>query len=168
MIEVDQPAAIALVGVAATAAVGWGAVLSVRSATRGPAWALAHLTAAGPWMVLALIVGAAVTVGVRPPWAGLGVTYVVGVVWWLTTMLRRSLIRLEAAGGFGDVPLARRVAILRRARRLLGLGGAALVVVAVATGDPTGVTGIFALVLAAVLVGTAALIRIPPTDDPGR
>ena len=161
MIEVDQPAAIALVGVAATLAVGWGAFLSVRSATRGPAWALAHLSASGPWLVAGLIAGAAITVAVRPPWAGLAVTYVVGVVWWLSAMLKRNLIRVEEAGGFGEVPVARRAAILRRARRLLVFGGLALVGIALATGDLGGVTSLFALVLAVALLAAAAFIRIP-------
>ncbi len=161
MIQVDQPAAIAIVAVAATVAVGWGAFLSVRSATRGPGWALAHLDASGRWLMGGLAVGAVITLVVRPPWAGLAVTYIVGVVWWLSTMLRRNLIRVEAAGGFGEVPVDRRAAILRRARRLLVFGGLALVAIALATGDLTGVTGLFALALAVALLGAAALLRIP-------
>ncbi|GEM_PF-3228676 len=164
MIQVGQAGAIALVGAAALVAVGWGAFLSVRSAVRGPAWALDHLTGAGRWMLVGLVVGGAVTVLVRPPWAGLAVTYVVGVVWWLTSMLRRNLIRVEAAGGFGEVSPTRRAQILRRARRLLGMGAGALVAIAVLTGDLTGVTAVFALGLAGVLTVAAVGLRIP--DDP--
>ncbi len=161
MIELGRTGAVALVGLATAVAVGWGAYLSVRSATRGPAWALAHLGGAGRWLLAGLVAGLAATVLVRPPWAGLAVSYISGVVWWLSSMLRRNLARLEAAGGFGEVPAARRAEILRRVRRLLGGGAAALVAIAVASG---GAVGVVALGLGAVLAVAAVALRIP--DDP--
>ena len=159
MIEIGQDGAILIAGLAAVAAVAWGANLSVRSAVRGPAWALSHLSGAMRYLVGGFAVGAAITILIRPPWAGLAVTYVAAMVWFLATMLRRNLIRVEAAGGFVEVPAERRAQIVTKARRFLYLGAALLAAVGLAAGAQSGAAGWVTLVMAVVLAGTAWGLR---------
>jgi len=159
LIEVGQDGALIVAGMAAVAAVAWGANLSVRSATRGPAWALGHLSEAMRYLVGGFLVGAVVTFLIRPPWAGLAVTYVAAMVWFLATMLRRNLIRVEAAGGFVDVPAERRAQIVTTARRFLYLGALLLGAAGLAAGTQSGPAAWVTLAMALVLAGTAWGLR---------
>ncbi len=159
MIDLGQDGAIIIAGLAAVAAVAWGANLSVRSAVRGPAWALAHLSGANRYLVGGFLVGAAVTFLVRPPWAGLAVTYVAAMVWFLAAMLRRNLIRVDAAGGFVEVAAERRAEIVGKARRFLNLGAAVLAVAGLVAGLDSGPAAWVTLAMAVVLAGTALGLR---------
>ncbi len=141
-------------GVIAVSAVGWGAVLSVRSAVRGPEWALSHVRAVRR-MLLVVAAGLAVVFLVDPVWAGLAVVYVTALVWWLSGALRRNLERVEATGGFVEIPAESRRRIVRRSRGFLVAAGVllfAIAAVAVESGATAVVIGAFGL----VLLGTAA------------
>lgn len=159
MIELGQDAAVLVVGLWAVAAVGWSSYVSVRSAAAGPAWALAHLARLRPvWIALAAV-GLAALVAFSPIWTGMGILYVLAAVVFLSSTLRKSLMRLEALEGFDELPLERRMRIVGRARRLLlilglvlaGLGGWALAVSA-------GSVAWIVVALGATLVGTAGLL----------
>lgn len=159
MIRLTPAATIAVVSLAALLVVGWGASVSVRSATRGPAWALQHLRHSSAVVTAGLVLGVVVLAAVRPVWVGLTVFYMAAMAWWLTTSLRRNLERVEASG-FDEVPTERRRELVARARRWM-VGGAA-VIGAVAVFDLAGggtAAWPFTLALAAVLALSAALLR---------
>jgi hypothetical protein len=123
VIELQPEAATMVVGVAAILVSAWGAALSIRSAARGPRWALGHISSIRPVIVGGLGFGLVLLVAVRPAWAGLAVMYVAATALLLSVMLRRGLTRLDALGGLDDLPIERRRAIVQRARRLiLGAG----------------------------------------------
>jgi hypothetical protein len=151
VIELSGPAATALVGVVALAAVVWGASFSLRSALHGPGWALDHLTPVSRVLAVVAAGSVATTLIVRPVWAGLGALYVVGAVWFLVASLRRSMVRWRDLGGFEEIGPERRAAVLGRARALswVGAGGMALLAAVL---WPAGVVYAFpALVAGAVL-----------------
>lgn len=166
MLEVGSEGAVLLVGVAAVLAVGWGALLSVRSAVRGPAWALSHLESANRIVPLALLVGTVGVFAVRPLWVGFAWLYIGGLVWWLSGLLRRNLIRLDAAGALAEVPAEARVRIVRRARTMLLIGGGLLLAIGLAAFSQ-GATAWVTAALGAVLLVTAGVIRTDGSAGPG-
>lgn len=159
MIELGQDAAVLVVGLAAVAAVGWSSYVSVRSAAAGPAWALAHLARLRPvWIVLA-VAGLVSLVAVTPVWAGMGILYILAAVVFLSSTLRKSLMRLEALDGFDELPLERRMRIVGRARRLLLILGLVLAILGGwALTASAGTVALIVLALGATLMGTAALL----------
>jgi hypothetical protein len=165
VLEIGSEGATLLVGVAAVLAVGWGALLSVRSAVRGPAWALGHLSQASRVVPIALLVGTVAVFLVRPLWVGFAWLYIGGLVWWLSGLLRRNLVRLEAAGAFAEVPFEARVRIVRRARTMLLIGGGLLLALGLAAFSQ-GATAWVTAVLGAVLLLTAGAIRAEDRTGP--
>jgi hypothetical protein len=73
-----------------------------------------------------VILGLVLTAVVSPLWVGLAVLYVALTVLLLSSMLRRSLTRLEEAGGLDDLPIERRTEIVRRARAMILVSGLVL------------------------------------------
>jgi len=152
--SVADSTGLALIGLGAFGAVAWGALLSVRSARRGPAWALAHVRRAGPLFAGLAVAGLTVTLVLRPRWVGASLTYTAVVVWVLAVALRRSLARVEREVGFGQVPAERRGWLLERARWVFFAGGAVLAVTAVLA-DGTARWGGIGLAGLLVLTGWA-------------
>ncbi|HSJ29041.1 MAG TPA: hypothetical protein VLB67_12600 [Acidimicrobiia bacterium] len=123
MIQLGQEAALLVIGIAVTVVAAWGSSVSIRSAARGPRWALDHLASVRPWVVGGVLIGLVLAAAVRPLWVGLVVLYVALTVVFLAAMLRRALVRLEEAGGLDDLPIERRREIVARARRTIGIAG---------------------------------------------
>ncbi|HEY5652236.1 MAG TPA: hypothetical protein VIW46_12365, partial [Acidimicrobiia bacterium] len=123
MIDVSAEVAIAVVGLVAVVAVGWGANLSVRSATNGPEWALEHLSGLRRVWPALIGVGVVSTALLSPIWLGLALVYIVAAVWFLSASLLRNLHRLQNLDGFADIGVERRTMIVARARRYLVAGG---------------------------------------------
>ena len=126
MIDFGAEGALAVVGAAVVVVVAWGASVSIRSAARGPRWALAHLATIRPAVFGGVLMGLALTVLARPLWAGLAVLYVALTVLLLSAMLRRTLLRLDEAGGLEALSLERRRQIVQRARKLILIAGVVL------------------------------------------
>ncbi len=126
MFELSPDAALFVLGLAVVVVVAWGASISVRSASRGPRWALDHLAMVRPAIFGGVFLGLALTAAVRPLWVGLAVLYVALTVLLLSSMLRRSLTRLEVAGGLEELPLERRQEIVRKARAMILISGLVL------------------------------------------
>jgi hypothetical protein len=126
MFELGQDAGLLVLGMAVIVVVAWGASISVRSASRGPRWALDHLATVRPAIFGGVILGLVLTAVVSPLWVGLAVLYVALTVLLLSSMLRRSLTRLEEAGGLDDLPIERRTEIVRRARAMILVSGLVL------------------------------------------
>ncbi len=166
MLSVGSEGAVVLVGAAAILAVGWGALLSVRSAVRGPAWALGHLTAASRVVPLSLLLGSIAVFLVRPLWVGFAWMYIGGLVWWLSGLLRRNLVRLQEMGGFAEVPVEARIRIVRRARTMLLVGGVVLLGIGAAAYQQ-GATAWVTAALGAVLLLTAGIIRADESGAAG-
>lgn len=165
MIALGTETALLVVGVAVTIVVAWGSSVSIRSAARGPRWALDHVASVRPFIVGGVATGLFLTVVIRPLWVGLAVLYVALTVVLLAAMLRRALLRLEAAGGLEELPLARRQHIVRRARSLIL--GAGLVLAAVGVGGTlagAGAVGWIPAVLGVTLIGTA--VSLSAEDGP--
>lgn len=167
MITLAPDAGLLVVGAFVVGAAGWGSLVSIRSAARGPAWALEHLRAVRPVVVGSTLAGLALSVLVRPVWVGLSALYVAVAVGALTVMLRRTLQRLEQAGGMEPLSYERRRAIVSRARRLLIVSGATLVVIGVAGAVAGSAVGWVTLSLGATLVATAALLSADERADEG-
>lgn len=157
LVAVGQEGAVLLVGAAAVAALGWGAILSVRSAVRGPEWALEHVRTVRRLLPIVIAAGVGVVFVVSPVWAGLAVLYVTALVWWLSGSLRRNLERIDAEGGFAPIPAESRTRIVRRARGLLVVAGILLLAIA-AAGVGSGMTAVVTAVLGLVLVGAAGVL----------
>ena len=156
MIAVGPDAALMIVGMAATVVVAWGSSISIRSAARGPRWALGHLATVRPFVLGGVVAGLVLTLVVRPLWVGLAVLYVALTVLLLAAMLRRALVRLDEAGGLDDLPIERRRLIVRRSRTLILVTG--VVLAAVGTGGVVGGAGAVAWIpamLGVTLVVTA-------------
>lgn len=163
LVTIGQEGAVLLVGVIAVSAVGWGAVLSVRSAIRGPAWALSHVRAVRRMLPLVVAAGLAVVFLVDPVWAGLAVVYVTALVWWLSGALRRNLERVEATGGFVEIPAESRRRIVRRSRGFLAAAGVLLFAIA-AVAVESGATAVVVGALGLVLLGTAGVLGRERSD----
>jgi hypothetical protein len=157
LVAVGQEGAVLLVGFVAVAAVAWGAVLSVRSAVRGPEWALDHMRTVRRFLPILIAAGIAVVFLVSPVWAGLAVVYVTALVWWLSGSLRRNLERIEGEGGFAPIPPESRHRIVRRARGLLVVAGILLLAIA-AVGIGSGMTALVTASLGLVLMAAAGLL----------
>ena len=132
MIELGPEAGLVIVGLAVTVVAAWGSWMSIRSAARGPRWALAHLATVRPFGLAGVVAGLVLSVAISPLWAGLAVLYVAVTVLALSAMLRRALVRLDTAGGLDELPLDSRRQIVRRARLLIL--GAGVVLAAVGAG----------------------------------
>jgi hypothetical protein len=157
MIGVSADVAIAVAGLVAVVAVGWGANLSVRSATNGPEWALEHLSGLrGLWPVL-IGLGVVSMVMFSPIWLGLALSYIVATVWFLSASLLRNLHRIQNLDGFVDIGVDRRTRIVSRARRYLIAGGVFMGGLG-ALGVGVGFIGWIAILMGLVLVGTALLL----------
>ena len=160
MIALSNDAAIVVAGFVVILAVGWGANMSVRSAANGPQWAMDHLSGLRRLWPGLIGLGVVAMVVFSPIWLGLSVVYVVASVWFLSATLLRNLHRLHTLEGFVDIGIERRTEILSRARRYLIGGGVALGLLGAAT-LTYGVVGWVAILLGAVLVGTALLLTAP-------
>lgn len=159
MIELSANGSILAVGLAAVAAVGWASYVSVRSASAGPAWALAHLARTRPVLIAVAVIGSAALVAVDPIWVGVGVLYVVAAVGFLVAMLRRTLARLQAVGGFDEIPMHHRVRIVSRATTALAVLGLALAVVGgVGAAMTAGAIAWVVLALGVTLLAAAMLL----------
>lgn len=160
MIDVSAEVAIAVVGLVAVVAVGWGANLSVRSATNGPEWALEHLSGLRRVWPALIGVGVVSTALLSPIWLGLALVYIVAAVWFLSASLLRNLHRLQNLDGFADIGVERRTMIVARARRYLVAGGVLMGLLG-AFSVGYGVIGWIAILMGLVLVGTALLLGTP-------
>jgi hypothetical protein len=151
VIQLSDGEATAAIGGVALVVAAWAGWYSVGSATRGPAWALAHLRTAVPvfgWALLPMLVAALL---IRPVWAGVGALYVLGMARWLVGSQRRSLLLVEREIGFEAIdPIARR-RTLRRARIAAGVGAVVLAALGVIDLVVRGWPGLFALSLGVVL-----------------
>ncbi|MEX1003795.1 MAG: hypothetical protein WD990_04525 [Acidimicrobiia bacterium] len=154
MISVGPDTALVIVGIAVAVVVAWGSSISIRSAARGPRWALAHLATVRPVVLGGVAAGLLLTFLVRPLWVGLAVLYVAMTVLLLAAMLRRALVKLEDAGGFDDLPLERRRHIVRRARTLILIAG--VVLAAIGTGGSVAGAGAVAWIPA--ILGIALVV----------
>lgn len=155
-----------VVGIAVTAVAAWGSSISVRSAARGPRWALDHLARVRPFVLGGVLIGLALTVLARPVWAGLAVLYVAMTVLLLATMLKRALLRLQESGGLEDLPIERRREIVVRARRLILAAGVLLAAIgagAVAAG--AGAVGWIPGLLGLTLIVTAVALSAEVSDS---
>lgn len=165
MIELGSQAAAVVVGVAVIAVAAWGSSISVRSAARGPRWALEHLATVRRFVTGGMLAGVLLTVAVRPVWTGLAVLYVALTVLLLATMLRRALTRLEDSGGLDQLPLERRTEIVARARRLILVAGGLLAVIGVgAIAAGAGVLGWILAGLGVTLIVTAVMLTADTPD----
>lgn len=163
MFTLGVDAAILVIGVFVLVAVWWGANLSVRSAASGPGWAMEHLDRVRRLWPPLLLASVVIVGLVRPFWVGAAALYIVAVMWFLSAMLLRNLHRIEVLDGFVEIPVDRRLAILRRSRRFLFAGGLVLAVLgglSYAAGPVAWVT----LAIGAVLVGTAARLTGAPEN----
>ena len=160
MIGLSPDAAIAVAGLVAVVAVGWGANLSVRSATSGPEWALEHLSGLRRLWPGLIGLGLVAAVVFSPIWLGLSLVYIVATVWFLSASLLRNLHRLQTLDGFVDIGAERRTQIISRARRYL-IGGGVLMGVLGAISVGFGAIGWIAVLMGLVLVGTALLLDAP-------
>ena len=155
MVSVADSTAVTMVMAGVFLAAGWGAYLSLGSASRGPLWALRHLQVAVPTWAGLLGLMVLVTVVVRPRWAGIGLSYVVLIAWVIAFSLRRSLQRWESHGGLGEIEPERRVAVLRSSRAALLGGGAVMAAISLLA---TGAARWGGVALGSVLAGTGALV----------
>jgi hypothetical protein len=160
VIAVTADIAIAVAGLVAVVAVGWGANLSVRSATRGPEWALQHLSRLRRVWPALIGVGVVSLVMFRPIWVGLSLIYIVATVWFLSASLLRNLRRIQDLDGFVDIGDERRARIVSKARRYLIAGGV-LIGLLGAISIGFGVIGWVAILMGLVLVGTALRLGAP-------
>ena len=160
MIALSNDAAIVVVGFVVILAVGWGANMSVRSAAIGPQWAMEHLNGLRRIWPGLIGLGVAAMAVFSPIWLGLAVIYVVASVWFLSATPLRNLHRLHTLEGFVDIGIERRTEILAKARRYLIGGGVALGLLGAAS-LAYGIVGWVAILLGAVLVGTALLLTAP-------
>lgn len=157
MIGVSADVAIVIAGLVAVVAVGWGANLSVRSATHGPEWALEHLSGLRRLWPPLVGLGVVAAVAFSPIWLGLALIYIVATVWFLSASLLRNLHRMQNLDGFVDIGVERRAEIVSKARRYLITGGVVMGLLgALAVGF--GVIGWIAILMGLVLVGTALLL----------
>ena len=151
MIGLDQAVATAVLGAVAVAVAIWGVWLSVGSSRQGPAWALSQL---GRWRraaPLLLIGGGLATLVFEPFWMGIGVVYIAAVAWWLTSSVRRSLLRtLEVFGDLGDGTPPSAASASAYSRILLG-GAGVLALFSVWDVVNRGWPGVFGVVLAVCL-----------------
>ena len=131
MVVVGPDAALVIVGIAVTIVVAWGSSISIRSAARGPRWALGHLATVRPYVLGGVAAGLVLAFVVRPLWVGLAVLYVALTVLLLAATLRRALVKLEDAGGLDDLPIERRRHIVRRARSLILIAGVVLAAIGI-------------------------------------
>ena len=134
--------------------------MSVRSAANGPQWAMDHLSGLRRLWPGLIGLGVMAMVVFSPIWLGLAVIYVVASIWFLSATLLRNLHRLHTLEGFVDIGIERRTEILGRARRYLIGGGIALGLLGAAS-LTYGIVGWVAILLGAVLVGTALLLTAP-------
>ncbi|MEX2280374.1 MAG: hypothetical protein WEA76_09850 [Acidimicrobiia bacterium] len=156
MIELGPDFALVIVGVAVSVVAAWGSSISIRSAARGPRWALDHLARIRPFLFGGVVAGVFLTIVVRPLWAGLATLYVALTMLFLAAMLRRTLLRLDDAGGLGELPIERRRKIVQRARTLILVAGVVLAAIGVGgTMAGAGPVGWMPAVLGATLVVTA-------------
>jgi hypothetical protein len=166
VIVVGPDAALVIVGIAVTIVVAWGSSISIRSAARGPRWALDHLATVRPVVMSGVVAGLVLTVLVRPLWAGLAVLYVALTVLLLAAMLRRALVKLEEAGGLEELPLDQRRHIVQRARTLILIAG--VVLAAIGTGGSVAGAGAVAwipAILGITLVVTALSLSAERRTD---
>jgi hypothetical protein len=154
VIVVGPDAALVIVGLAVTVVVAWGSSISIRSAARGPRWALEHLASVRPVVLGGIAAGLVLTFLVRPLWVGLAVLYVALTVLLLAATLRRALLRLEEAGGLDELPIERRRQIVRRARTLILAAG----VVLAAIGVGGSVAGAGAVAWVPAILGVALVV----------
>lgn len=167
MIELGSETALVVVGIAVITVTAWGSSISVRSAARGPRWALDHLARVRPFVFAGVASGLILTVVARPIWAGLAVLYVALTVLLLATMLKRALFRLEESGGLEDLPIERRREIVSRARRLILVAGVLLAVVGIGSGlTGAGAVGWIPGVLGLTLVVTAVTLSVEVPESP--
>lgn len=167
MIELGSEAALVVVGIAVTAVASWGSWISVRSAARGPRWALDHLARVRPLVLGGVVLGLILTFVARPVWAGLAVLYVTLTVLLLATMLKRALLRLEASGGLEELPIERRREIVARARRLILVAGILLAAIGAGAGAAgAGAVGWIPAVLGVTLIVTAVALSAEVSDSP--
>lgn len=149
-------AATAVIGAVAVLVAGWGAWYSSASSRQGPTWARQHLERLrlAPWLLG--LTGIGVVLAVEPLWVGLAVVYMAVVAGVLMWQVRRRLVAVELAYGpyDDDLPSQPR----QVATYLLG-GGIVLAVVGVADLAVRGWSGVFALVLAAILAGAGLAVR---------
>jgi hypothetical protein len=157
VIGVSADVAIAVAGLMAVVAVGWGANLSVRSATNGPEWALEHLSRLRRLWPALVGVGVVSIALFSPIWLGLSLIYIVATVWFLSASLLRNLHRIQNLDGFVDIGVDRRSMIVSRARRYL-VGGGVLIGLLGAISVGFGVIGWVAILMGLVLVGTALML----------
>ena len=156
MISIGADAALFIVGVAVTVVAAWGSSISIRSASRGPRWALEHLAAIRPYVFGAVVVGLLLTIAVSPLWTGLAVLYVTLTVLLMAAMLRRALVRLEEAGGLDELPVERRRQIVQRSRTVILIAGAVLTAIGLGLSSAgVGPIGWIPTVLGITLVVTA-------------
>jgi len=149
--------AIAVAGLVAVIAVGWGANLSVRSATNGPAWALEHLSGLRRLWPVLIGLGIVSLALFSPVWLGLALIYIVATVWFLSASLLRNLHRIQNLDGFVDIGSERRSEIVSKARRYLIAGGVLMGALGVAA-LAYGIIGWVAILMGVVLVATALLL----------
>lgn len=163
MIEIGSDAALLVLGAAISTVAAWGSSISIRSASRGPRWALDHLGSIRPLVLGGVLVGIVLTLLVRPVWTGLAVSYVAITVLLLAALLRRALTRLDEHGGLEELPIERRRQIVARARRMIL--GAGVILAAIGVGGVAagvGAVGWIPLVLGATLVITALVLSADP------
>lgn len=167
MIDLGSEAALVVVGIAVIAVAAWGSSISVRSAARGPRWALDHLARVRPFVLGGIFIGLGLTVAARPVWAGLAVLYVALTVLLLVTMLKRALLRLEETGGLDELPLDRRREIVVRARRMILVAGILLAAIGAGAGAAgAGAVGWIPAVLGVTLIITAVALSTEVSDSP--
>lgn len=167
MIELGSEAALIVVGIAVTVVTAWGSSISVRSAARGPRWALGHLARVRPLVLGGVGTGLILTILARPVWAGLAVLYVALTVLLLSTMLKRALLRLEESGGLEELPIERRREIVSRARRLIMVAGVLLAVIGIGSGVAgAGAVGWIPGLLGVTLFVTGVALSAEVSDSP--
>lgn len=159
MIGLSDGQAASVVGVAVLLAVGWGASLSLRSATRGPGWALHHLRATRPYLLGAGVGGLALPFVARPRWMGAGMLYVVVSVALASVLVHRALSRVEAAGGLDHVPLERRAGVLAGTARWMIAGGALLMALSAIDAVGRGWEAVIGLLVGGALTATGVAVR---------
>lgn len=168
MIELSTGQGLAVAAAIPVLVIGWAMLFSVEAARRGPDWALGHLRRASSIALIALVLGLAEAVIMRPIWVGLATVYPVAVAWFLVSGRRRQLAIIEREMGFGDIDEEMRKRILSKLRT--GLIVVASFAFAIGTvlagiGVPQGwiVVGLAPIALIAILRSrSVALGAAPP------
>ncbi len=126
---ISDDVALLAVGASVVALALWGSYVGIRSADRGPVWAVPHLRKATSLLLAASAMGVVAAALAEHAWLGVALAYVAGVGYWIGRGVLKTMIRVDAPARTELLPPERTAALLEKtSRTLLTAGGALLVV----------------------------------------